>query len=118
MMHARRRARDYERLIHHSEFSEPDRASWGPACGATSWAGHDAAMSVQHPQEVGQGHVVARYVAGERRYIELLGGGFLHFGEEERTSFAASLQADSLQARDQEIGALFGYEWRARLTAG
>ncbi|MFI1018245.1 DUF6000 family protein [Streptomyces sp. NPDC020965] len=74
-------------------------------------------MSVQHPQEVGQGHVVARYVAGEQRYLELLGGGFLHLGEEERTSFAASLQSDSLQASDQEIGALFGYEWRARLTA-
>ncbi|MFB7122882.1 DUF6000 family protein [Kitasatospora sp. NPDC056273] len=74
-------------------------------------------MSVQHPQEVGQGHVVARYVAGERRYLELLGGGFLHLGEEARDAFMGSLQADSLQASTQEIRALFGYEWRARLTA-
>lgn len=60
---------------------------------------------------------MARYVAGEQRYLELLGGGFLDFEEEERASFVASLQADSLQASHQEIGALFGYEWRARLTA-
>ncbi|MER7768663.1 DUF6000 family protein [Kitasatospora sp. NPDC096140] len=74
-------------------------------------------MSVQHPQEVGQGHVVARYVAGDQRYLELLGGSFLHLGEEARAAFVGSLQADSLQASDQEIGALLGYEWRARLTA-
>jgi len=37
---------------------------------------HDAAMSVQHPQDVDQGHVVARYVSNERRYLKLLGGVF------------------------------------------
>ncbi|MGI5170543.1 DUF6000 family protein [Spirillospora sp. CA-253888] len=74
-------------------------------------------MSVQHPQEVGQGHVVARYVAGDRRYLKLLGGGFLRLEAERRAAFISSLQADSLQVNDQEIGALFGYEWRARLTA-
>ncbi|MEU3466156.1 DUF6000 family protein [Streptomyces sp. NPDC006733] len=74
-------------------------------------------MSVQDPQEVGQGHVVARNVAGERRYLKLLGGGFLRLGERERTAFVTALQADSFQASHEEIGALLGYEWRARLTA-
>ncbi|WP_329925571.1 DUF6000 family protein [Streptomyces sp. SP17BM10] len=72
---------------------------------------------MQHPQEVGQGHVVARYVAGERRYLELLGGNFLRLAVEARAAFVDSLQADSLQASDQEIRALLGYEWRSRLTA-
>ncbi|MET8824314.1 DUF6000 family protein [Streptomyces sp. NPDC004610] len=74
-------------------------------------------MSMQHPQEVGQGHVVARYVAGERRYLELLGGSFLGLEVEARAAFVRSLQADSLQVSGQEIRALLGYEWRSRLTA-
>lgn len=57
---------------------------------------NDEAMSMEHPQVVGQGHVVARYVVGERRYRELLEGDFLHLGEEARTAFTGSLQADSL----------------------
>jgi hypothetical protein len=77
----------------------------------------DAAMSVRHPQEVGQGHVVARYVTPGRRYRSLLGGGFLRLGEVERVAFAAALRADAAQASSEEIDALFGYEWRARLTA-
>ncbi|MFJ9690541.1 DUF6000 family protein [Kitasatospora sp. NPDC101183] len=36
---------------------------------------------------------------------------------EARAAFVDSLQADSLQASDQEIRALLGYEWRSRLTA-
>lgn len=78
---------------------------------------HDAAMSVQHPQDIGQGHVVARYVSNERRYLKLLGGGFLRLGESERSAFIAALRADALQVSPEEIGALLGYEWRSRLTA-
>ncbi|MEE1789411.1 DUF6000 family protein [Streptomyces sp. BE308] len=70
-----------------------------------------------HPREVGHEYVVARYVAGERRYLELLGGNFLRLGEEARAAFVSALQADSLQVSDQEIRALLAYEWRSRLTA-
>ncbi|GIE92039.1 DUF6000 family protein [Actinoplanes regularis] len=73
-------------------------------------------MSVLHPQEVGQGHVVARYVTAEGRYLELLGGNFLWLEEAERDAFAAALRADAAQASSEEIDALLGYEWRSRLT--
>ncbi|WP_262706096.1 MULTISPECIES: DUF6000 family protein [Streptomyces] len=74
-------------------------------------------MSVQHPQDVGQGHVVARYVSKDRRYLKLLGGGFLRLGDPEEAAFIAALRADALHVSPDEIGALLGYEWRSRLTA-
>lgn len=74
-------------------------------------------MTIQHPREVGQEHVVARYVSVGNRYLSLQGGNFLRLGDDERTAFTDALRSDAVQVSAEEIEALLGYEWRARLTA-
>jgi hypothetical protein len=77
----------------------------------------DAAVSIQHPREVGQGHVVDRCVSADSRYMKLMGGGFLCLEDTERAAFTAALRSDAEQVSADEIEALLGYEWHSRLTA-
>lgn len=74
-------------------------------------------MSIQHPREVGQGHVIERYVSVDSRYMKLKGGGFLRLEDAERAAFTAALRSDAEQVSADEIEALLGYEWRSRLAA-
>lgn len=79
-------------------------------------------MPSQHPEEVGYGHVVKSYVTrtygGLPRYLVLNGGRFLGPRWWHTTRFTRHLIADAAAIDDEELEALLGYEWRARLTAG
>ncbi|MFE5966389.1 DUF6000 family protein [Streptomyces sp. NPDC056463] len=78
-------------------------------------------MPSQHPEQIGYGHVVARYVTrtygGLPRYLVLNGGRFLGPRWWHRRRFTRHLIADASAITDEELKALLGYEWRARLTA-
>ncbi|GAA2370961.1 hypothetical protein GCM10010404_27640 [Nonomuraea africana] len=65
--------------------------------------------------------VVRRYVSsgkGEvRRYLKLLGGGFMMLPEPDLVWFARSLAKDARRITDDDLELLLESEWRARLTA-
>ncbi|NED36382.1 DUF6000 family protein [Streptomyces sp. SID8499] len=78
-------------------------------------------MPSRHPEEIGCGHVVERYVtrtyAGLPRYLVLNGGRFLGPRWRHTTRFTRHLIDDAAAITDEELEALLGYEWRSRLTA-
>ncbi|GGO82298.1 DUF6000 family protein [Nonomuraea cavernae] len=65
--------------------------------------------------------VVRRYVSsgrGEvRRYLKLLGGGFMMLPDRDLARFARSLAKDARRITDSDLEMLLDSEWRARLTA-
>ncbi|MGW1071361.1 DUF6000 family protein [Streptomyces sp. NPDC002537] len=77
-------------------------------------------MPFQHPQDIGYGHVIERYVmrkdSDRPRYLEF-GPRFLRPGWPHRERFARSLIEDAASITDEELEALFAYEWRSRITA-
>lgn len=78
-------------------------------------------MPFQHPEEIGYGYVVERYVTrkdSERpRYLVLKSGRALRPGWPHAESFARHLIDDAATITDAELEVLLGYEWRSRLTA-
>ncbi|MFC5957080.1 MULTISPECIES: DUF6000 family protein [Streptomyces] len=78
-------------------------------------------MSFQHPEEIGYGHVIERYVTRKDsphpRYLELNGYRFPRPGWRHSKRFTRRLLDDAATITDAELVALLGFEWRARLTA-
>jgi hypothetical protein len=78
-------------------------------------------MPSQHPEEIGYGYVIERYVTrkdpGHARYLVLKSGRFLRPEWPHAERFAHDLIDDSATITDAELEALLGYEWRSRLTA-
>ncbi|MER6399346.1 DUF6000 family protein [Kitasatospora sp. NPDC001603] len=74
-------------------------------------------MSMRHPREVGQEHVLERYVTPGQRYLGLLHGNFFRLDGSEQSDFVEALASDAASVTVEELSALFGYEWRSRLTA-
>ncbi|SDN30122.1 DUF6000 family protein [Actinacidiphila guanduensis] len=78
-------------------------------------------MPSQHPEEIGYGYVIERYVTrkdpGRARYLVLKSGRFLRPEWPHAERFAHHLIDDSVTITDAELEALLGYEWRSRLTA-
>jgi hypothetical protein len=78
-------------------------------------------MPFRHPEEIGYGHVIERYVtrkdSDHPRYRELKSSRVLRQGWPHAERFARSLIDDAAAITDAELNALLGYEWRSRLTA-
>ncbi len=78
-------------------------------------------MPFQHPEEIGYGYVVERYVTRKDsehpRYRVLKSGRALQPGWPHGERFARHLIDDAATITDAELEALLGYEWRSRLTA-
>ncbi|WP_406356221.1 DUF6000 family protein [Streptomyces sp. NBC_01635] len=78
-------------------------------------------MPFQHPEEIGFGHVIKRYVTRKDsphpRYLELNSYRFLRPGWPHSKRFTRRLLDDAATITDAELVALLGFEWRARLTA-
>ncbi|MEU0097331.1 DUF6000 family protein [Streptomyces sp. NPDC006267] len=78
-------------------------------------------MPFQHPEEIGYGYVIERYVtrkdSDHPRYRELKSGRVLRPGWPHAERFARHLIDDAATISDAELEALLGFEWRARLTA-
>ncbi|MFB7459238.1 DUF6000 family protein [Streptomyces sp. NPDC056188] len=78
-------------------------------------------MPFQHPEEIGYGQVIKRYVtrkdSDHPRYLELNGYRFLHPAWPRSKRFTRRLIGDAATITDAEPAALLGFEWRARLTA-
>ncbi|WP_326779258.1 DUF6000 family protein [Streptomyces sp. NBC_01445] len=81
-------------------------------------------MPIQHPAETGYGYVIERYVTTGHsrssrlsRYGEILSGRFTRREDAIRNRFVRDLLHDAATITDDELAALFGFEWRARLTA-
>ncbi|WP_418958894.1 DUF6000 family protein [Streptomyces tritici] len=79
-------------------------------------------MPFQHPEEIGHGHVIERYVtrkdSGRPRYLDLKSRRVLLPGWPHAEGFIRHLVDDAATISDAELEALLGYEWRSRLTAG
>ncbi|MGW1843520.1 DUF6000 family protein [Streptomyces sp. NPDC001966] len=79
-------------------------------------------MPFQHPEEIGYGYVIERYVtrkdSDRPRYRDLKSGRALQPGWPHAERFARHLIDDAATITDAELEALLGYEWRSRLTAG
>ncbi|AKZ57907.1 hypothetical protein SAM23877_4862 [Streptomyces ambofaciens ATCC 23877] len=79
-------------------------------------------MPFQHPEEIGYGYVIERYVtrkdSGRARYFDLKSGRILRPGWPHTERFTRHLIDDAATITDAELEALLGYEWRSRLTAG
>lgn len=73
-------------------------------------------MKSVDPRTLGLGHVVARYVVPERRFLQLMNHGFFEMEEPERSAFVMTLIRDAAMASDDELGALVGGGWRLSLT--
>ncbi|MFB7512814.1 DUF6000 family protein [Streptomyces sp. NPDC056144] len=78
-------------------------------------------MPSQHPEEIGYGYVVERYVTrtygGLPRYLVLNSGRFLSPRWWHTTRFIRHMIADAAAIDDGELEALLGFEWRSRVTA-
>ncbi|MEU6801317.1 DUF6000 family protein [Streptomyces neyagawaensis] len=78
-------------------------------------------MPFQHPEEIGYGHVIERYVtrkdSDHPRYLELNSARVLRPGWPHAERFARHLIEDAATITDAELEALLTYEWRSRLTA-
>ncbi|TPQ18995.1 DUF6000 family protein [Streptomyces sporangiiformans] len=78
-------------------------------------------MPFQHPEEIGYGHVIERYVTGKDsdhpRYLELNSARVLRPGWPHAERFARHLIEDAATITDAELEALLAHEWRSRLTA-
>ncbi|MCX4764725.1 DUF6000 family protein [Streptomyces sp. NBC_01275] len=78
-------------------------------------------MPFQHPEEIGYGYVIERYVtrkdSDHPRYRDLKSGRVLRPGWPHAERFAWHLIDDAATITDAELEALLGYEWRSRLTA-
>ncbi|MEU9467220.1 DUF6000 family protein [Streptomyces avermitilis] len=78
-------------------------------------------MPFQHPEEIGYGYVIERYVtrkdSGRPRYLDLKSGRVLRPGWPHAERFARHLIEDAATIADAELEALLAYEWRSRLTA-
>ena len=78
-------------------------------------------MPLQHPEEIGYGYVIERYVArkdsGHARYVVLKSGRFLRPEWPHAERFAHHLIDDSATITNAELEGLLGYEWCSRLTA-
>ncbi|WP_326790147.1 DUF6000 family protein [Streptomyces sp. NBC_00151] len=78
-------------------------------------------MPFRHPEEIGYGHVIERYVtrkvSDHPRYLELNSGRVLRPGWPHAERHARSVIDDATTITDAELNALLGYEWRSRLTA-
>ncbi|WP_405449327.1 DUF6000 family protein [Streptomyces erythrochromogenes] len=78
-------------------------------------------MPFQHPEEVGYGYVIERYVTRKdsehARYLQLKSGRVLQPGWPHAERFTRHLIDDAATITDAELEALLGYEWRSRLTA-
>jgi len=78
-------------------------------------------MPFQHPEAIGYGHVIKRYVtrkdSDHPRYLELNSSRFLRPGWRHTKGFTRHLIDDAATITDVELEALLGFEWRARLTA-
>ncbi|MEU2063007.1 DUF6000 family protein [Streptomyces sp. NPDC013455] len=78
-------------------------------------------MPFQHPEEIGYGYVIERYVkrkdSDHPRYRELRSGRVLRPGWPHAKRFARHLIDDAATISDAELEALLGYEWRSRFTA-
>ncbi|MFF3164102.1 DUF6000 family protein [Streptomyces sp. NPDC003273] len=78
-------------------------------------------MPFPHPEEIGYGHVIERYVtrkdSDHPRYRELKSGRVLRPGWPHTERFTRHLIDDAATITDAELEALLGYEWRSRLTA-
>jgi hypothetical protein len=79
-------------------------------------------MPFQHPEEIGYGYVIERYVtrkdSDHPRYRELRSGRALRPGWPHTEHFTRHLIDDAATITDAELEALLSYEWRSRLTAG
>lgn len=78
-------------------------------------------MPFQHPEEIGYGYVIERYVtrkdSDHPRYRELKSGRVLRPGWPHAEPFARHLIDDAATITNDELEALLCYEWRSRLTA-
>ncbi|MFJ6849704.1 DUF6000 family protein [Streptomyces sp. NPDC091271] len=78
-------------------------------------------MPFQHPEEIGYGYVIERYVtrkdSDHARYRDLKSGRALRPGWPHAERFTRQLVDDAGTITDAELEALLGYEWRSRLTA-
>jgi hypothetical protein len=78
-------------------------------------------MPFQHPEEIGYGYVIERYVTRKSsdrpRYRDLHSHRFLQPGWTHAERFARHIVDDAATSTDAELEALLGYEWRSRLTA-
>ncbi|MFJ9938948.1 DUF6000 family protein [Streptomyces erythrochromogenes] len=78
-------------------------------------------MPFQHPEEIGYGYVIERYVTRKDsehpRYLVLKSGRVLRPGWPHAEYFTRHLIDDAATITDAELEALLGYEWRSRLTA-
>ncbi|GEC05839.1 hypothetical protein SSP24_34940 [Streptomyces spinoverrucosus] len=78
-------------------------------------------MPSQHPEEIGYGHVIERFVtrkdSDHPRYLELNSARVLRPGWPHAKRFARHLINDAATITDAELEALLSYEWRSRLTA-
>ncbi|MGW1501686.1 DUF6000 family protein [Streptomyces mirabilis] len=78
-------------------------------------------MPFQHPEEIGYGYVIERYVtrkdSDHPRYLELNSARVLRPGWPHAKRFARHLIEDAATITDAELEALLAYEWRSRLTA-
>jgi hypothetical protein len=78
-------------------------------------------MPFQHPEEIGYGYVIERYVtrkdSDHPRYLELKSARVLRPGWPHAKRFARHLIDDAATITDAELEALLAYEWRSRLTA-
>ncbi|MFJ8707695.1 DUF6000 family protein [Streptomyces anulatus] len=78
-------------------------------------------MPFQHPEEIGYGYVIERYVtrkdSDHPHYRELKSGRLLRPGWPHAERFARHLIDDAATISDAELEARLGFEWRARLTA-
>ncbi|WP_217141238.1 DUF6000 family protein [Streptomyces sp. AC627_RSS907] len=78
-------------------------------------------MPFQHPEEIGYGYVIERYVtrkdSDHPRYRDLKSGRVLRPGWPHAERFARHLIDDAATISDAELEALLGYEWRSRFTA-
>ncbi|MFD8210518.1 DUF6000 family protein [Streptomyces sp. NPDC059695] len=84
-------------------------------------AGATGRVVLRDPRDSGHGDVVQRYVVakggGPPRYLRLLGGRFLHPGQEPEDDFVRRIAEDAAAVTDEELDALLAYEWRSRFTA-
>ncbi|MGW4747845.1 DUF6000 family protein [Streptomyces sp. NPDC004290] len=86
-------------------------------------AGATGRMVLRDPRDSGHGDVVERYVVavggdgGRPRYLRLLGGRYLHPGQEPDRDFTRRIAEDAASITDEELDALLAYEWRSRFTA-
>ncbi|MFG2592024.1 DUF6000 family protein [Streptomyces sp. NPDC048438] len=78
-------------------------------------------MPFQHPEEIGYGHVIERYVtrkdSDHPRYRDLKSGRVLRPGWPHAERFTRQLIDDARTITDAELEAILGYEWRSRFTA-